>query len=76
MDIKKDKKGSVHVQGATVSIVSSADELMKAFQQGLTNRHTAATKMNVESSRSHLIIVVCLTITSKQTGSVLKGKVI
>ncbi|MPC37188.1 Kinesin-like calmodulin-binding protein [Portunus trituberculatus] len=74
LDIKKDKKGSVHVQGATVCSVSSAGELMRAFQQGLTNRHTAATKMNVESSRSHLIIVVCLTITSRQTGSVLKGK--
>ncbi|XP_050695203.1 uncharacterized protein LOC126985012 isoform X1 [Eriocheir sinensis] len=74
LDIKKDKKGSVHVQGATVRNVASAGDLTRAFQDGLTNRHTAATKMNVESSRSHLLIVVCLTITSKQTGAVLKGK--
>ena len=75
MDIKKDKKGAVHVQGATVRTVSSPTELMKAFEEGLTNRHTASTGMNSESSRSHLIIVVGLVITSKQNGSVLRGKV-
>ncbi|KAK3889374.1 hypothetical protein Pcinc_006626 [Petrolisthes cinctipes] len=74
LDIKRDKKGSVHVQGATVRTVSSAEELSRAFQDGLTNRHTASTNMNVESSRSHLLIVICLTATSKQTGSVMKGK--
>ncbi|KAK4327180.1 hypothetical protein Pmani_002327 [Petrolisthes manimaculis] len=74
LDIKRDKKGSVHVQGATVRTVLSAEELSRAFQDGLTNRHTASTNMNVESSRSHLLIVICLTATSKQTGSVMKGK--
>lgn len=75
LDIKRDKKGAVHVQGAAVRSVSSASELNRAFNEGLANRHTAATKMNVESSRSHLLIAVCLSITSKQTGSVLRGKV-
>ncbi|XP_069951026.1 uncharacterized protein [Cherax quadricarinatus] len=74
LEIKRDKKGSVHVQGATVRNVSSSSELCQAFEEGLTNRHTASTKMNVESSRSHLLIVICLTVTSKQTGNVLKGK--
>ncbi|XP_047498113.1 kinesin-like protein KIN-14I isoform X3 [Penaeus chinensis] len=74
LEIKRDKKGAVHVQGAAVRSVSSASELNRAFNEGLANRHTAATKMNVESSRSHLLIAVCLSITSKQTGSVLRGK--
>ncbi|XP_069181334.1 uncharacterized protein [Procambarus clarkii] len=74
LEIKRDKKGSVHVQGATVRSVSSASELCQAFEEGLTNRHTASTKMNVESSRSHLLIVICLNVTSKQTGNVLMGK--
>lgn len=74
LEIKRDKKGSVHVQGATVRNVSSANDLTRAFEEGLTNRHTASTNMNVESSRSHLLIVICLNVISKQTGSVLKGK--
>lgn len=74
LEIKRDKKGVIHVPGATTRSVASASELSQAFQEGLTNRHTASTKMNVESSRSHLLISVCLTVTSKQTGSVLRGK--
>ncbi|KAG7155673.1 kinesin-like protein KIN-14E isoform X2 [Homarus americanus] len=74
LEIKRDKKGSVHVQGATVRNVTSARDLGQAFEEGLMNRHTASTKMNVESSRSHLLIVICLNVTSKQTGNVLKGK--
>ena len=75
LDIKRDKKGAVHVQGATVRNVSSPMELKKAFEEGLVNRHTASTGMNNESSRSHLIIVVSLVMTSRQNGSVLRGKV-
>ncbi|CAL4124624.1 unnamed protein product, partial [Meganyctiphanes norvegica] len=74
LEIKRDKKGIVHVAGAIIRNVQSAGELSNVFNEGLANRHTAATLMNVESSRSHLLIAICLTVTSRQTGNVLRGK--
>ncbi|KAB7495517.1 Kinesin-like calmodulin-binding protein, partial [Armadillidium nasatum] len=55
LEIKKDKKGVVFVSGAITRTVSSASDLLKVFHEGLANRHTASTKMNVCSSRSHLV---------------------
>ena len=43
LDIKKDKKGLVYVQGSVVKDASSADELYSHFEFGSQNRHTAST---------------------------------
>ncbi|XP_056022835.1 uncharacterized protein LOC125649969 isoform X2 [Ostrea edulis] len=74
MDIKKDKKGLVYVQGAIIKEATNAKELFALFEEGSKNRHTASTKMNAESSRSHLIIGVTIETTNKTTGQVLTGK--
>ncbi|OWF39036.1 myosin-1B-like [Mizuhopecten yessoensis] len=74
MEIKKDKKGMVYVQGSCVKDAHNAKELGALFDEGSKNRHTASTKMNDESSRSHLIIGIMLESTNKATGQVLKGK--
>lgn len=74
LDIKKDKKGMVFVHGAVVKPATNAKELTALFEEGSKNRHTAATKMNAESSRSHLVIGIVLESTSKATGTVMKGK--
>uniref|UniRef100_A0A6A7FXE9 Kinesin-like protein n=2 Tax=Hirondellea gigas TaxID=1518452 RepID=A0A6A7FXE9_9CRUS len=74
LEIKRDKRGSVHVQGATIRHVNTAQHLQSVFQEGLSHRHTACTNMNAESSRSHLLVVVSLTISSRQNASVLRGK--
>ncbi|KAA0191817.1 hypothetical protein HAZT_HAZT011539, partial [Hyalella azteca] len=42
-------RGSVHVQGALVRHVNSAQHLHEVFE-GLSNRHTSSTNMNAESS--------------------------
>ncbi|XP_052794090.1 early endosome antigen 1-like isoform X2 [Mya arenaria] len=74
LEIKKDKKGMVFVQGAVVKNARNAKELFALFEEGSANRHVASTKMNAESSRSHLIIGIILTSTNKNTGNVTKGK--
>ncbi|KAK7484015.1 hypothetical protein BaRGS_00024750, partial [Batillaria attramentaria] len=74
LDIKKDKKGMVFVHGAVVKSAKNAKELNALFEEGSKNRHTASTKMNAESSRSHLVIGIVMESTSKATGTVLKGK--
>merc|ERR1719320_2437139 len=74
LDIKKDKKGMVFVQGAVIKEAASAKELNGLFEEGSKNRHTASTKMNADSSRSHLVLSIIMESTNKATGNVVKGK--
>ena len=46
----------VVVTGAVVHEANSAVELMELFERGSASRHVASTKMNSESSRSHLVL--------------------
>ncbi|XP_076443264.1 uncharacterized protein LOC143281879 [Babylonia areolata] len=74
LDIKKDKKGMVFVQGSAVKAATNAKELYALFEEGSKNRHVASTKMNAESSRSHLVIGIVMESTNRATGNVVKGK--
>ena len=42
--------------------------------RGQQRRHVASTQMNIESSRSHLIISVCIEATNLQPQNVTRGK--
>ncbi|XP_037082971.1 kinesin-like protein KIN-14I [Pollicipes pollicipes] len=74
LEVKKDKRGLVHVQGATVTACQDAAQLQRLFQQAVSTRHTAATRLNVASSRSHLVIGVTVEATSRVNGTVFSGK--
>ncbi|KAL4451514.1 hypothetical protein ABPG75_007176 [Micractinium tetrahymenae] len=75
LEIKKDPKGVVSVPGTTVvDNITSARELMDVIESGLARRRVASTQMNRESSRSHLIITVCIESTNLQTQNVARGK--
>uniref|UniRef100_A0A3P9ICE4 Kinesin-like protein n=1 Tax=Oryzias latipes TaxID=8090 RepID=A0A3P9ICE4_ORYLA len=74
VEIKRTRKGVVFAQGAETKEASSAQELYALFQQACANRHIAATKMNVESSRSHLIIVIMVESRNLTNGSISTGK--
>ncbi|KPP58064.1 hypothetical protein Z043_124148, partial [Scleropages formosus] len=74
IEIKKDKKGLVFAHGAETKEAASAEELFALFEQGCANRHIAATKMNLESSRSHLIVGITVESTNLTNGSVNYGK--
>ena len=54
--------------------MTPTEEINNAQQAGLKVRKTAGTKMNVESSRSHLIFSIVMESTDLQTGAVTKGK--
>eukprot|EP00794_Sanderia_malayensis_P009619 gene9619-10602_t len=74
LDIHKDKKGMVVVPGAVVHEINSSDQLMQMFEKGSSTRHTSSTKMNAESSRSHLVISIIIESTNLTSGAVTKGK--
>lgn len=75
LDIKKDKKGLVFVQGSVMMEAATKDELWTIFEKGSENRHVASTKMNAESSRSHLILGIVIESTNLTSGAVVKGKI-
>ena len=74
LDIKKDSRGWVTVQNATVVPVRTKEDIEAAIATGLRARATSATKMNAESSRSHLIFSLVIETTDLQTQGVSRGK--
>ncbi|XP_026176871.1 putative LOC110439812 homolog [Mastacembelus armatus] len=74
VEIKRNRKGVVFAQGAETKEASSAQELYALFHQACANRHISATKMNVESSRSHLIVGIMVENRNLTNGSVSTGK--
>lgn len=67
--------GLVEVSGAQTEIVDSADLLLDLFRRGSEFRTTASTKMNADSSRSHLITSITVSLKNKRTQNVTNGKI-
>ena len=65
----------VVVSGAIVKEAFSAEDLMDIFEKGSSARHVASTKMNSESSRSHLILSIVIESTNLTSGAITNGKV-
>ncbi|BBN18600.1 protein MpZWICHEL [Marchantia polymorpha subsp. ruderalis] len=74
LEIKKDSKGMVVVEGATLITVATFEELETILQEGTKRRHVSGTHMNTESSRSHLILSMIIESTNLQTQVLVKGK--
>jgi len=74
--IKLDAKtGLVNVEGAATREAKDANELLVMFEEGQRKRRTAATKLNIQSSRSHLIFRIVLERTNAVAGSVARANV-
>ena len=50
--------------------ISNSEELKRMMKKGFEQRHFAGTHLNVESSRSHLILSILIENTDLQIGSV------
>ena len=70
LPLREDGVGGVVCVGLTVRTVTSAAEAVQVLHEGTMNRSTAATLMNLTSSRSHAVFTVSLrrqTVSSKLT---------
>ncbi|KAF6167803.1 hypothetical protein GIB67_027581 [Kingdonia uniflora] len=56
--VEDSKTGKVFLPGTEVVKVRDLDHFLKLLQIDEANRHTANTKMNTESSRSHAILMI------------------
>ncbi|EKX42136.1 kinesin-like protein [Guillardia theta CCMP2712] len=57
---REDGNNNVFIRGLSEHVIGSAEDLMHAIQRGHQARSTAATEANIDSSRSHAILQVCL----------------
>ncbi|CAD7961229.1 unnamed protein product [Amoebophrya sp. A120] len=57
-DLKEHPTSGVYVKDLSAFVVKGVEEIQQVFEQGLKNRSTGATLMNLESSRSHSIFTV------------------
>lgn len=60
--VEDSKTGEVSAPGASVVGIQNLDQFLQVLKVGETNRHAANTKMNTESSRSHAILMVQLSL--------------
>ncbi len=73
LQIKETRDGSVRVEGLSFEYVTDADQVLDLVDIGNKAKVVASTNMNSESSRSHTI--VCLDVTMKDpNGNVNKGR--
>lgn len=70
LDIKKDTNGMVFVKGSVIKDVHSEEDVLALFEQGNAMRHVGATKMNAESSRSHCVFSMIISLYDKPTKKV------
>jgi hypothetical protein len=75
LSIRTDREGCVHVENISEEDCANAETLTAVLARGNALRKTAATCMNSESSRSHLIVTVKVVRTNLETGAELKGKI-
>ena len=58
LDLKEDPTTGVFVKDLTCIIVKSIPEIERAMNFGTSNRKTASTNMNADSSRSHSLFTI------------------
>lgn len=66
--------GLVEVEGAKIKSATNSRELLDIFHRGSQGRTSSSTKMNAESSRSHMITSVVISLTNRRTGKSVHGK--
>jgi hypothetical protein len=75
LNVKRDQvTGWVSVENAIVASASSVEELTTHLEAGNSRRHIAATNMNDQSSRSHLIFTIIIESTNVKSGAKAQGK--
>ena len=66
--------GLVEVDGLTMEKVTNDTELLHVFNNGVNSRTSASTKMNVDSSRSHMVASIVVSLRHRRTGNIVRGK--
>lgn len=69
LPLREGANGGIVCPGLTMRNVKTAEQALEVLHEGTKNRTTAATLMNLTSSRSHAVFTITLTQTSQVPGS-------
>jgi len=70
LELKEDPKKGIYIKGLTSVIVKSVESMEQTMTRGASNRHTAETNMNKDSSRSHCVFTIYVeTCVTKKDGT-------
>lgn len=69
MPLRQDKQGQIIVSNLADIPLGSFDDFETLYKKTRENRSTAATKLNIQSSRSHSVLRLTLVKKDKQTGT-------
>merc|ERR1719240_1877131 len=75
LEVKTNSYGSVYVNSYE-QIVSSKEELLKTIHHGQARRRASATKLNQNSSRSHLVFTINVESINTRTNQVITSKLL
>mmetsp|Transcript_33661 Transcript_33661/g.66197 ORF Transcript_33661/g.66197 Transcript_33661/m.66197 type:complete len:1170 (+) Transcript_33661:123-3632(+) len=76
LNVRQEKSGSVMIEHLTEEQCTSAASLMSLLERGTSKRTVAATAMNSESSRSHLVLIIKIVSVNRETKAQLQGKIL
>merc|ERR1719401_286739 len=71
-----EKTGRVQIEHLTEEQCNTAQELEDLLERGTKARAVAATAMNAESSRSHLVLLIQIISVNNETKDQLRGKIL
>ena len=73
LNVREEKQKGVYIDNLTEYSITSADEIYELMKQGNSNRAVGCTNMNAQSSRSHSIFIIHLTINDLENFSCKTG---
>merc|ERR1712203_1580 len=76
LNIRTERGGMVVVEHLTEEECGSPEQLSELLDRGNKQRTVAATAMNSESSRSHLVLIIKIVSVNKETKEQLRGKIL
>eukprot|EP00931_Biecheleriopsis_adriatica_P000349 TRINITY_DN100377_c0_g1_i1.p1 TRINITY_DN100377_c0_g1~~TRINITY_DN100377_c0_g1_i1.p1 ORF type:complete len:386 (+),score=84.98 TRINITY_DN100377_c0_g1_i1:97-1158(+) len=76
LNVRNDKAGNVTIEHLREEECPTAQALSALLERGNQMRTVSATKMNSESSRSHLIVTIRVVSKNRQTDQQLMGKIL
>jgi len=76
LSIKTEKDGRIKVDNLAEEECRNAEELNNLLDRGNDQRTVASTAMNSSSSRSHLVLMIRILSTNKESGEQLRGKIL
>lgn len=74
LKIHEEKQKGVYIQDVTERYCCDEAEVFEQMRMGNNNRSVTATNMNAESSRSHSLFIITISMTNNEDGSCKTGK--